>query len=95
MSRLEVDWTPVAILTDESLMDLFGRFVKQLTGLTVEEHRDGRMLIFTDQHRILRHAVYNVGDNDWGCFCDKALVGECAATTFARVRFMMDLEEHG
>jgi hypothetical protein len=94
MARLEVDWTEEKI-TDESLWDLFHPVAKKLTGLVLQVHADGRVLIFTDPERRVRHAVSNLDDNNWGCFCPDALDGECAATTFARARLMKDLEEHG
>ena len=90
--RLEVDWTSEKI-TDEGLMDLFGHVAKHVTGLIVQEHADGRVLILTDPQRRVKHAVYNISDNNWGCFCPDALDGECAATTFARVRLMKRLQE--
>lgn len=92
--RLEVDWTEERI-TDESLLDLFHHVAKQLTGLILQDHADGRILILTDTERRIKHAVSNLDDNNWGCFCPAALDGECAATTFARVRLMKDMEEHG
>lgn len=90
--RLEVDWTSEKI-TDEDLMELFGRVAKHVTGLILQEHADGRVLILTDPQRRVKHAVYNISDNNWGCFCPDALDGECAATTYARVRLMKDLED--
>lgn len=90
--RLEVDWTSEKI-TDEALLDLFHHVAQQVTGLVLQEHADGRVLMLTDEERRVKHAVYNISDNNWGCFCPDALDGECAATTYARVRLMKDLED--
>ena len=90
--RLEVDWTEEKI-TDEGLLDLFHHVAKQVSGLILQEHADGRVLLFTDEQRRVKHAVYNISDNNWGCFCPDALDGECAASTYARVRLMKSLQE--
>ena len=90
--RLEVDWTSEKI-TDEALMDLLDYVAKRVSGLILQEHADGRVLIFTDEQRRVKHAVHNINENNWGCFCPDALDGECAASTYARVRLMKSLEE--
>lgn len=85
--RLEVDWTEETI-TDESTWNLFSPLAKQLSGLVLQEHADGRVLILQDHKRRVLHVVYNIDENNWGCFCPDALDGECAASTYARVRLM-------
>lgn len=90
--RLEVDWTEETI-TDEQTWDLFHPIAKQLGGLILQEHADGRMLILVDHRGVVLHVLYNISDNNWGCFCKDALDGECAATTYARARLMKDLDD--
>lgn len=85
--RLEVDWSEETI-TDEHTWNLFSPIAKQLSGLVLQEHADGRMLILLDHKGRVLHVVYNIDDNNWGCFCPGALDGECAATTYARARLM-------
>lgn len=89
--RIEVDWTAEPI-TDEMTWDLFHLVAKQLSGLVIQKHADGRVLVLL-QYGTIRHVLYNIDDNNWACFCKDALDGECAATTFARVRFMKTLED--
>lgn len=85
--RLEVDWTE-EILTDDLLREVFHYVAAQLSGLMVQEHNDGRLLMLVDKSGRMLHAVYNINENNWGCFCPGALDGECAAATYARVRLM-------
>lgn len=93
-NRLEVDWTEEK-LTDETLLDTFNVVAKELSGLILQGHSDGRLLMFTDDRRRIKRAVYNINENNWGCFCDSSLDGECPASTYARARRMKDLEDQG
>jgi hypothetical protein len=90
--RLDVDLTETKI-TDCLLLDIFHPVAKKLTGFVLQERSDGRVLILTDEERVIKHVVSNLDDNNWGCFCAEALDGECAATTFARARLMKDMDE--
>lgn len=90
--RLDVDWTE-SKLTDEHLWDVFHVAAKRLSGLTLQEHANGRVLILIDAKGLVRHVVSNLDDNNWGCFCADALDGECAATSYARVRLLKDQED--
>ena len=92
--RLEVDWTEGTI-TDEDTWNLFSPIAKQLSGLILQEHADGRVLILLDHRSCVQHVVYNISDNNWGCFCRDALDGECAASVYARARLMKDLKDQG
>lgn len=92
--RLDVDWTWEETLTDCLLLEVFDHVARQLTGLNVQEHSDGRLLMFTDNGGRLLHAVYNINENNWTCFCTDALDGECAASTYARVRLMKSIAEN-
>ena len=91
--RLDVDWTSEPI-TDGGLLDLFNHVAHQLTGLVMQEHSEGRVLMFVDKQGRLLHVLYNISDNNWGCFCNDALDGECAASTYARVRLMKSIAEN-
>lgn len=91
--RLDVDWTEEK-LTDCHLLEVFNHVAQQLTGLVVQEHADGRVLILLDLQGRVLHAVYNISDNNWGCFCNEGLDGECAAATYARVRLMKSIAEN-
>lgn len=86
-NRLEVDWTEET-LTDEHLWNLFHPVAKQLSGLVLQEHADGRVLVLVDPNRRILHVVYNIDDNNWGCFCPNALDGECVASIYARARLL-------
>jgi hypothetical protein len=88
--RLDVDWTEETV-TDEHAWNLFSPIAKQLSGLTLQGHADGRVLIFLDHKGRVLHVLYNISDNNWGCFCPDALDGECPATTYARARLMKTL----
>lgn len=85
--RFEVDWTETKLM-DDLLNDLFSAVAEPLRGLTMQVHREGRILIFTDAEKRLIHAVSNLTLNNWGCFCSEAVDGECVATTFARARYI-------
>jgi hypothetical protein len=89
--RLEVDWTDETI-TSEKTWNLCDLIAKQLSGLVLHEHDDGRLPAIKDYRDKILHVAYNIGGNNWTCFCRGARDGEYPATTCSRVRLMKDLE---
>jgi hypothetical protein len=90
-TRIDMDWKQTKI-TDELLLDVFHPVAKQLSGLILQEHANGQMLLFLRADGCIQHMVSNIGNNNWVCFCPDALDDECAATIFARARLLKDLE---
>lgn len=75
---------PIRKITDEHIMDVFAGVANRLSGLLIQEYDEGRVLVFTDDERHVRHVVCNIDRNNWACFNCEAEDGECEATTYAR-----------
>lgn len=84
-NRMEQRWTRRRVSSSQTFHVLVYA-ISQLQSLTEYERDDGTVTLFKDPLGRIVHVVTMLANDEWACFCSKAIDGECEATTYCRVR---------